>query len=226
MSWKRLMVCDASGFDFCHGWGEGGGKKGSRKKRGDCMKTSPVPITLLHCDSSQASQLSRRIQPRSQQPPQKLLTFIGLPGKWDSLLIEMLDIVLRKLSFIKFIPAYENGQTAHDSPLCNPVYYIFIFTCFILRIGIWLHKYSYTFLMLRCERIIIPFLRDHVKFKWAFPSEFKLRDFTLLFSWIYRKLFSVLFHNTSKETLYDLCYFLLYTLFDFWGLESICNGTR
>lgn len=75
------------------------------------MKTSPVPITLLHCDSSQASQLSRRIQPRNQQPPQKLLTFIGLPGKWDSLLIEMLDIVLRKLSFIKFIPVYENGQT-------------------------------------------------------------------------------------------------------------------
>ena len=23
---------DASGFDFCHGWGEGGGKKGSQKK--------------------------------------------------------------------------------------------------------------------------------------------------------------------------------------------------
>lgn len=138
------MLWETPGFGFWHGWGPLPGKgQGKDPVELSSMKnmreTSPTQITLSYSDHSRSSQLSRRIQSK--------LDFMGLRVQWDSLLSEMLAIVLRKLYFISFILVYQNDQGAHDSPLCNTSL-LWFYYCLILLISIWLHNYALILLCL------------------------------------------------------------------------------
>lgn len=188
-----------------------GGKKGSWEVGGERMRTQGQPHlyrltspTMRLCDPPSSPKESNL---KTNSLPRNCWFFIGLPVKWVSLLSEMLDIVLRKLSFIRFILIHENDQTPHDSSLCNTsLLYFHINLPYSTHQHLITQIFSYSFLTLRCEKIIIGFLRNHVKFKWAFPREFKLRGFTLLLSWFIRSYSLCLFFfflNTSKNTRKD-----------------------